>query len=223
MSVLALVPAAGDGVRLGVGVPEALVRVGGIPLVVRAVRSLLGSGVVDHVLVAVREADLAGMRKLFAEFPAVDLVVGGADRTSSVAAALHCGVRRYPDARTVLVHDAARALTPPVLVNSLVKAVAGGVRAVIPVLPVADTIKQASDAGSVRGTVDRSALRTAQTPQAFDRALLERAYADVSVGMDDAGLVERLGEPVHTVPGDPLAFKITTPWDLRIAELLVGS
>jgi 2-C-methyl-D-erythritol 4-phosphate cytidylyltransferase len=243
LSVLALVPAAGDGVRLGAGMPKALVRVGGVPLVVRAVRGLLDSGSVDHVLVAVRDADLAVMRALFADvsgsFPAgdparIEVVTGGADRASSVAAALWCGARRYPEADTVLVHDAARALTPPALVASLVAAIEGGADAVIPVLPVADTVKEVDVAGAVIGTADRSVLRTVQTPQAFRLALLRRAYLQAGydpdvgsagaavVATDDAGLVERLGEPVHTVPGDPLAFKITTAWDLRIAELLAA-
>jgi 2-C-methyl-D-erythritol 4-phosphate cytidylyltransferase len=241
LSVLALVPAAGDGVRLGAGMPKALVQLGGVPLVVRAVRGLLDSGSVDHVLVAVRKADMADVRELFAdrsgdrpsgELSRIEMVAGGADRGSSVAAALWFGARRYPEAHTVLVHDAARALTPPALVSSLVAAVAGGADAVVPVLPVADTIKEVDVAGAVIGTADRSALRAVQTPQAFRLALLRRAYTQAgydpdghhtgsaAVVTDDAGLVERLGEPVHTVPGDPLAFKITTAWDLRIAELM---
>jgi 2-C-methyl-D-erythritol 4-phosphate cytidylyltransferase len=249
LSVLALVPAAGDGVRLGAGMPKALVQLGGVPLVVRAVRGLLDSGSVDHVLVAVRKADMADVRELFAdrsgdrpsgELSRIEMVAGGADRGSSVAAALWFGARRYPEAHTVLVHDAARALTPPALVSSLVAAVAGGADAVVPVLPVADTIKEVDVAGAVIGTADRSVLRAVQTPQAFRLALLQRAYRAAgfdpdspggpdssgpgsgSVATDDAGLVERLGVPVHTVPGDPLAFKITTAWDLRIAELLVS-
>ncbi|MDT7583526.1 MAG: 2-C-methyl-D-erythritol 4-phosphate cytidylyltransferase [Pseudonocardiales bacterium] len=246
--MLALVPAAGDGVRLGAGMPKALVQLGGVPLVVRAVRGLLDSGSVDHVLVAVRKADMADVRELFAdlgdrpsgELSRIEMVAGGADRGSSVAAALWFGARRYPEAHTVLVHDAARALTPPALVSSLVAAVAGGADAVVPVLPVADTIKEVDVAGAVIGTADRSALRAVQTPQAFRLALLQRAYRAAgfdpdspggpdssgpgsgSLATDDAGLVERLGVPVHTVPGDPLAFKITTAWDLRIAELLVS-
>jgi 2-C-methyl-D-erythritol 4-phosphate cytidylyltransferase len=254
LSVLALVPAAGDGVRLGAGMPKALVPLGGIPLVVRAVRGLLDSGSVDHVLVAVREGDVARVRSLFAGRPGqrpvgdaarIEVLTGGADRFSSVAAALCFGARQHPEAHTVLVHDASHALTPPELVRILVASVAGGADAVVPVLPVADTVKEVDADGRVLGTADRSALRTVQTPQAFRTALLCRAYREAGfdpecpatpsvsaddaaplvsplVSVDDAGLVERLGEPVHTVPGDPLAFKITTAWDLRVAELLVS-
>jgi 2-C-methyl-D-erythritol 4-phosphate cytidylyltransferase len=237
LSVLALVPAAGDGVRLTAGMPKALVPLGGVPLVVHAVRGLLGSGAVDHVLVAVREKDLDQVSVLFAEHLGddagrVEVVPGGADRCCSVAAALWLGARRYPAADAVLVHDAARALTPPAMVRRLVTAVGEGADAVIPVLPLADTVKEVDAAGTVLGTADRSVLRAVQTPQAFRLELLRRAYRAAgydpehpgprAAATDDAGLVERLGEPVRTVPGDPWAFKITTPWDLRIAELLVA-
>lgn len=225
MSVLALVPAAGDDVQQDVGMPEVMLPVGGIPLVVRAVQGLLSSGVVDHVLVLARQADLATICSLFAATPAVEVITGGTDRISSVGGALRYGERRFPSARIVLVHDAARALTPPALVCSVVSAVAGGVDAVVPVLPVADTVKDVDSRGAVRGTVDRSALRTVQTPRAFRLSLLRRAYQEATGSdvIDEMGLVERLGEQVHTVPGDPLAFKISTPWDLRVAELMVKS
>ncbi|MBV9314151.1 MAG: 2-C-methyl-D-erythritol 4-phosphate cytidylyltransferase [Pseudonocardia sp.] len=230
MSVLALVPAAGDGVRLGAGVPKALVRLGGVPLVVRAVDGLLASEAVQAIVVAVRAVDLAVVRELLAgRCGQIEVIVGGADRSSSVRAALWYGLHRFPATRTVLVHDAARALTPPGMIASLVAAVEAGWSAVVPVLPLADTVKELNPVGVVLGTVDRSVLRAVQTPQAFEVSLVRRAYGlaesdpGASAVTDDAGLVERLGEPVHTVPGDPLAFKITTPWDLRVAELVVGS
>ena len=225
--MLALVPAAGEGSRLGASVPKALVPLGGVPLVVRAVRSLLGSAAVDHVLVAARDVDAtrAALADARIDPEHWSVVLGGADRGASVAAALAEGLRRFPKAHTVLVHDAARALTPPKLVAALVAAIADGCDAVVPVLPLADTVKKVDPSGAVLGTADRSVLRAAQTPQAFRAPLLCRAYAEAGAGApstDDAGLVERLGEPVRTLPGDPLAFKITTPWDLRIAELLVA-
>jgi 2-C-methyl-D-erythritol 4-phosphate cytidylyltransferase len=222
LSVLALVSAAGDGGRLGTGLPQALVCLGGVPMVVRAVRGLLESGVVDHVQVAVRDADLDKISALFAAAEAVDVAVCGPDRACSVGAALRDGLRRCPGADIVLVHDAARALTPATLVRSLVAAVSEGMDAVLPVLPVADTVKAIDADGAVEHTLDRSTLRAVQTPWAFRRSVLEGAYA-ADPAAADAGLVERLGVPVHTVPGDPLAFKVTTRWDLRLAELLAGS
>src|SRR5439155_26395945 len=118
----------------------------------------------------------------------------------------------------VLVHDAARALAPTDLVERVAAAVRAGHAAVIPLLPVVDTVKQVDLAGSVIGTVDRSALRIVQTPQGFRRSVLAQAHAAaVDEHTDDAGLVEKLGIPVTTVPGDDAAFKITTSADLARA------
>jgi 2-C-methyl-D-erythritol 4-phosphate cytidylyltransferase len=150
----------------------------------------------------------------------IRVVPGGATRQESVALALaalpeDCGI--------VLVHDAARALTPVELVESVVAAVRSGREAVIPVLPVADTVKSV-DGAVVTGTVDRSQLRAVQTPQGFTREVLAKAHAAAdpeAPATDDAGLVEALGLPVHTVPGHAEAFKVTTPFDLVLAEAVL--
>ncbi|WP_214367749.1 2-C-methyl-D-erythritol 4-phosphate cytidylyltransferase [Pseudonocardia sp. H11422] len=246
MSVVAVVPAAGSGQRLGAALPKAFVPVGGVPILVRAVDGLLCSGVVDRVVVAVPADQVDAARSLLAGRP-VMVVAGGSDRTDSVRNALHAidgasgGERVHGgeragthagDAHTddtpgadhiVLVHDAARPLAPPELTAAVVAAVRSGRHAVVPVLPLADTVKQVDGAGRVHGTVDRSVLRAVQTPQGFTRALLDRAYAAAGpTATDDAGLVEALGEPVHTVPGHASAFKVTTPWDLELAEMLLA-
>ncbi|HEV7471086.1 MAG TPA: 2-C-methyl-D-erythritol 4-phosphate cytidylyltransferase [Pseudonocardia sp.] len=236
MNVAAIVPAAGSGVRLGAGVPKAFVELVGVPIVVRAVEGLLASGVVDQVVVAVPEPLRDEACALFDGRP-VTVIVGGQDRTTSVRKALDvlCGAlphRAHVGERSdgppgdgphvVLVHDAARPLTPAALVASVVAAVEAGNGAVVPALPLADTVKQVDPAGVVHSTVDRTVLRAVQTPQGFRRDVLERAYAAAGESAtDDAGLVEALGEVVVTVPGDARAFKVTTAWDLRIAELLV--
>ncbi|WP_181783522.1 2-C-methyl-D-erythritol 4-phosphate cytidylyltransferase [Pseudonocardia pini] len=231
MTVAAVVPAAGSGTRLGAGAPKAFVPLAGVPVVVRAVEGLLRSGAVDEVLVGVPEALVDQARLLFAGRP-VTVLAGGAERTATVRLALellavHGGERAAtPEghADVVLVHDAARPLTPPALIASVVAAVRAGHPAVVPVLPVADTVKRVTPDGIVESTVDRSVLRAVQTPQGFAFATLWAAYAASDVdaaATDDAGLVERVGEKVHTVPGDPAAFKVTTPWDLHIAELLL--
>ncbi len=127
-----------------------------------------------------------------------------------------------PDAAYFLVHDAARALTPPELIARVAAELRAGRPAVVPGLPVADTIKSVDTAGVVTGTPDRAQLRAIQTPQGFAAGLLRSAYATEGVqATDDAGLVERLGVGVHTIPGDPLAFKITTPLDLRLADAVL--
>ncbi|WP_197519930.1 2-C-methyl-D-erythritol 4-phosphate cytidylyltransferase [Pseudonocardia sp. HH130630-07] len=218
MSVVAVVPAAGSGVRLGAGMPKAFVELSGVPMLVRAVDGLLAPGVVDHVVVVVPGDQVAAAGPMFGDRP-VTVVPGGADRTASVAAGLAV---LGPGTEVVLVHDAARPLTPPDVVRRVVAAVRAGAPAVIPVLPVPDTVKTVDGAGVVVSTVDRSALRAVQTPQGFRAGDLRRAYAGTpDPRTDDAGLVEAIGDPVRTVDGDPLAFKVTTAWDLRIAELLL--
>jgi 2-C-methyl-D-erythritol 4-phosphate cytidylyltransferase len=154
----------------------------------------------------------------------VRVVNGGATRQASVAAALAA----VPDGYSiVLVHDAARAFAPPDLVERVVAAVRGGHDAVIPVLPVVDTIKQIDVEGFVTATPERAALRAVQTPQGFRRTVLEQAHRVVVDGenvtaTDDAALVERIGVRVFCVPGSEAALKITRPADLATAELLAA-
>jgi len=149
------------------------------------------------------------------------IVAGGADRTESVRLALAA----IGDAEFVLVHDAARALTPSSLIVRVVTALQSGHPAVVPGLPVSDTIKAVDANGVVLGTPERSGLRAVQTPQGFQTAVLRRAYERAGAGgfTDDASLVESIGTPVQMVEGDPLAFKITTPNDLLLAEALLGA
>jgi 2-C-methyl-D-erythritol 4-phosphate cytidylyltransferase / 2-C-methyl-D-erythritol 2,4-cyclodiphosphate synthase len=225
----ALVPAAGRGERLGPGAPKALRTIGGEPILLHAVRGLLASGEVDLVVVAAppTEAGIAAVARILAGLDPVLIVPGGGTRQQSVALALAAVPEQGYD--VILVHDAARALTPPATIAAVVAAVRSGLPAVIPVLPVADTIKSAvpgeDPAGfpTVGKTVDRSGLRAVQTPQGFRRDLLIRAHAAAGHdATDDAGLVESLGEPVSMIPGHVEAFKVTTPFDLVLAEAVLG-
>ncbi|ADG77240.1 2-C-methyl-D-erythritol 4-phosphate cytidylyltransferase [Tsukamurella paurometabola] len=215
MTVVALVPAAGQGTRLGLNRPKAFVTLQGRSLLERAVDGLFASGAVDEVVVMV-PADLVDDAR--ALVPRARVVVGGAERTDSVRA----GLAAAGDADLVLVHDAARPLTPGPMIHRVVAALREGASAVIPVLPVADTIKRVDAGGAVAATVDRADLRAVQTPQGFTAQALRAAYdaAPNESATDDAGLVERAGGTVATVTGDPLAMKITTAFDLRIAEVL---
>lgn len=225
MKVVALVPAAGRGERLGVGVPKALVPVLGESLLVRAVRGLLASGRVHHVVVAAPPDEPETVRAAVEPLgAAVHVVPGGSERTESVRLALAEAERLVPDVGAVLVHDAARAFTPVSVIHDVVRAVEDGACAVVPVLPVADTVKQVDARHRVTATVDRSRLRTVQTPQGFTMDTLRAAYEDVgSVATDDAGLVERTGAPVVTVPGHAHALKITTSFDLAVAEAVLAA
>ncbi|MEU7630695.1 2-C-methyl-D-erythritol 4-phosphate cytidylyltransferase [Nocardia sp. NPDC049220] len=216
--VVALVPAAGRGVRLGESIPKAFVTVGGTPMVRLAVEGLIASGVVDRIIVMVPTELVDSAVALLPPSGSVQVVVGGAERIDSVRA----GVAAAPDAAYFLVHDAARALTPPELIARVVAELRTGHRAVIPGLPVTDTIKAVDPTGTVTGTPDRAQLRAIQTPQGFAAELLRSAYAAEGVqATDDAGLVERFGVQVRTIPGDPMAFKITTRLDLVLANAVL--
>ncbi|EWC62163.1 2-C-methyl-D-erythritol 4-phosphate cytidylyltransferase [Actinokineospora spheciospongiae] len=224
MSTVVLVPAAGRGERLGHGMPKALVPVRGVALLVHAVRGLLNAGRVRHVVVAAPPAEVGATEALLREHGLrAEVVPGGADRTESVRLALRHALAVHPDVRVVLVHDAARAFTPPAVVDAVVAAVEAGAPAVIPVLPMADTVKRVDIDEVVQDTPDRAALRVVQTPQGFAVDTLSRAYALAGdSATDDAGLVEKLGVPVLAIPGHPYAMKITTPFDLAIAEAVLA-
>lgn len=218
---VAVVPAAGSGERLAAGVPKAFYQLDGRTLIERAVEGLLKSGVVDRVVVAV-PADRTDRAKLILGRDAT-VVAGGANRVESVARALAAVADpELPD--FVLVHDAARALTPPDLVIRVVELLRAGHLAVIPVLPLSDTVKVVDANGAVLGTPERAGLRAVQTPQGFATDLLLRAYQQAGTAdfTDDASLVEHIGGQVQVVDGDPLAFKITTRLDLLLAQAIVA-
>jgi 2-C-methyl-D-erythritol 4-phosphate cytidylyltransferase len=212
-----IVAAAGSGLRLGADQPKALVPLAGRPLVCWAVDALLAGGVAEVVVAVPADERAAFAAALGSD---VRLIDGGPSRTASVRAAL-CAVA---DAEAVLVHDAARPLTPPDVVARVLAALASGAPAVVPVLPVVDTTVIVDGDGIVTATPDRSALRRVQTPQGFARVVLEDAYGALPVGAeltDDAAVVRANGIPVSTVAGDERAAKVTVAHDLALAELQV--
>jgi 2-C-methyl-D-erythritol 4-phosphate cytidylyltransferase len=227
--VAVLVPAAGLGTRLGAGGPKALRELAGVPLLVHAVRRLAEAPSVGAIVVAAPPGAEAAVRNLLATaLPecgvtqtaiAVRVVTGGASRQLSVAAALAAAPASYP---IILVHDAARAFAPADLIERVAAAVRSGHPAVVPLLPVVDTIKQVDESGHVVATMDRSVLRAVQTPQGFRRDILMAGHGAAADALtDDAGLVEKLGVRVFGVLGDQAAMKITRPADLALAELLL--
>lgn len=222
--VAAIVPAAGRGERLGPGAPKALRLLGGLPLLVHAVRSLAQSRMVDLVVVAAPRDEVGEVRSLLAGYEAgadVQVVPGGSTRQRSVGLAL-ASLPQSVD--VVLVHDAARPLAPAELADAVTAAVREGHPAVVPVLPLSDTVKRIDDSGLVTQTLDRELLRAVQTPQGFRRQVLADAHARVgdSEATDDAGLVERDGVTVHVVSGSEEAFKVTRPLDLVMAEAVLA-
>ena len=220
--IAVVVVAAGSGSRLGADVPKAFVSLGGSTLLERSVHAAAGMSERPQLIVVAPEAlrseaeELAGA----AFRGAVHVATGGETRQQSVAAGL---ALLAPSVQIVLVHDAARALTPSSLFDAVAAEVDARRHGVIPGLPVSDTIKRVGPAGEVHETVDRSALSAVQTPQGFPRDLLVAAYrAATADETDDAALITASGGEVSVIPGEPLAFKITTAADLHRARQLVG-
>ncbi|MDO5025127.1 MAG: 2-C-methyl-D-erythritol 4-phosphate cytidylyltransferase [Trueperella sp.] len=252
----AVIAGAGSGTRLGADRPKALVLLAGEPLIVHAVRTMRAAGVANVVVTVPAAVQDEFSQALAAAELSAELVVGGSSRQESVANGLAAVTTEF-----VLVHDAARALTSVAIVRRVMAALLAGNRAVVPAVPVADTVKVVAGAETpsdqadqlpadqppaeptvvavakpepeleqVLGTLNRSSLRAVQTPQGFSTELLRTAHAagitrhlaDSAPAPDDAALVEEIGEPVLLVPGGQEAMKITTAFDLAVAELMAG-
>jgi 2-C-methyl-D-erythritol 4-phosphate cytidylyltransferase len=204
---IAVLVAAGRGERLGAERPKAFVMLGGKPMLQWSIDALAPA--VEHVMVALPAGADAP--------PGTIGAPGGEHRSQSVRNAL----RAAPDGDPVVVHDAARPLITAELVAGAIAALDSDHDAAIAAAPVSDTVKEV-DGDEVRRTVPREHLWAVQTPQVFRRATLERAL-DVSDDVlaratDDAWLVERIGGRVKVVPFPPDNIKVTSPFDLEIAE-----
>ncbi|MEX0150955.1 2-C-methyl-D-erythritol 4-phosphate cytidylyltransferase [Microbacterium sp. LMI1-1-1.1] len=218
-----IVVAAGSGTRLNAGGPKAFVGIDEHSILRHALRGVFAAERAQVVVVApaglegeaLTEAlSVAGDRQ-----DLVTVVPGGVTRQQSVLAGL---AALWGDVDLVLVHDAARAFTPPVVFDRVIASLSGGAPAVIPVVPVVDTIKRVAADGAIVEGVDRAELAAAQTPQGFRRDVLAAAAAAVDADhTDDASLVAAAGHPVVTVAGDERSFKITTGADLERARALL--
>lgn len=222
---VALIVAAGRGERLGFGGPKALVTIAGRPMLEWSVAALQLVSDVEQIVVAL-PAD-----RLRAAPSGTVAVAGGQTRSQSVLAAL----RAAGDADVVVVHDAARPLvTAQLFSDAIALLTRSGADAVVAAAPVTDTIKQAAYEGHAQGreilrvtaTLERSTLWAVQTPQVFRRDVLQRALSAkpelLALATDDAWLVEREGGSVRLLPAPEENFKITTPLDMRVAELLLS-
>ncbi|WP_144874018.1 2-C-methyl-D-erythritol 4-phosphate cytidylyltransferase [Microbacterium sp. 1.5R] len=220
-----IVVAAGSGTRLDGGAPKAFVGIDVHSILRHALDGVFAAAPAQVIVVAPSgfEGD-AETELRAAAGDRIDLgrvVTGGGTRQQSVAAGLDA---LWGDVRTVLVHDAARALTPPALIDA-VRAAVDADTGILPTLPVVDTLKRV-DGDEVVGPIDRSELAAAQTPQGFPRPLLERAYeralADGVEYTDDAALFAAAGHTVRHIDGSARGFKITTPADLERARHLLA-
>jgi 2-C-methyl-D-erythritol 4-phosphate cytidylyltransferase len=211
-----VIAAAGSGQRLGAGGPKAFVALAGRPMLEWSLDAFRSASTIGEIVVAAPPSEHDSVTD-----QGVVAVAGGEHRSESVANALALCAGEF-----VVVHDAARPLVTPGLIDAMVEELAAEEDAagVIAATQVTDTIKQVGDEGQVERTLDRSGLWAVQTPQAFRADALREALADpdsLPAASDDAMLVERRGGRVVVHSTSPDNIKVTTPYDLRVAELLL--
>ena len=206
----AIIAAAGMGHRLGANLPKSLVKLIDKTLLEHAVANL--APVAQLLIVTAPAGYEKEYKKLLGE--EVEVITGGVLRSDSIRIAIAKIPNNY---EYVLVHDAARALASTRLASEVINQLIRGQQAVIPTLEVIDTIKEVDNQGYVRNTLNRSALKIVQTPQGFNRSVLERAHQASEDATDDAALVEAIGIKVKTIAGEDQAFKITTKGDIKTA------
>jgi 2-C-methyl-D-erythritol 4-phosphate cytidylyltransferase len=219
----AIVLAAGVGRRIGAEEPKAFLAIGGRTMLAVSAAAAAASPAIGSLVIAAppgwEDRATAEVRDLGAP---VEVVTGGLTRQASVRIALEAVGDR---SRWVAVHDAARPFAPPELFTEVLRAVLAGAVGAVPVVPIADTVKRVRD-GAVVGTEARAELALAQTPQAFETAILREAHeraARAGIDLtDDAAILEWAGHTVVTVAGDQMNFKITTLMDLALAGSRIG-
>lgn len=225
----AILPAAGTGQRFGGSTPKQFVELGGKPILVRTVSTILSMPGIVGVVVAVSRDQLQPTKEMLGvHIPVhggapIDVVEGCQERYLTIQQALNHPTAHRAD--IVVVHDAVRPLTSTRLFQAVIKG-AEDYGACIPALAIPDTVKVVDEDGLITTTLDRHHLRRIQTPQAFQRTVLDAAYRALDgtyLPTDDASVVERIGGHVFTVVGEETNLKITTPVDLAFAEYLLGT
>jgi 2-C-methyl-D-erythritol 4-phosphate cytidylyltransferase len=224
MSVVAIIPAAGVGLRMGGQTPKQFLSLEGVPIFVHTLRKFVAAEAVREIILGLRPEDMerAASEVERERFPKpVRVVEGGASRQETVSRAL---AEVPPETELVLVHDAVRPFVELHLIQRVIEAAAKGGAAILGI-PSVDTVKQI-DRQTVMGTIPRERIVLAQTPQAFRypilREAVERAAADGFAGTDESSLVERLGYTVAVIMGSDRNIKITKPSDLPLARLYIA-
>ena len=223
MKVGAIIPAAGRGKRIGASVPKQFLEIQGRPLLHHTLTVFASCKLIDYVVLVMPRTDVDEMGEDWLNKYEIvrEVVVGGKQRQDSV----YNGFNSLEEGTDiVVVHDGVRPFTTPQMIIATVEA-AQQHGAAITAIPVSDTVKQAAD-GFVTQTVPRDGLWRVQTPQAFQRRLLQQAFKkakkDSYYGTDEGSLVEYLGERVKIVPGSELNIKITRKEDLVLGESLLS-
>jgi 2-C-methyl-D-erythritol 4-phosphate cytidylyltransferase len=224
MSVVAIIPAAGVGIRMGGETPKQFLSLEGVPIFIHTLRKFAASDAIDEVYLALRDGDLERAtrdidREHFSK--PVRMVLGGATRQETVARAL---AELPPPTEVVVIHDAVRPFIELEMIRRVTEAARKDGAAILGV-PSVDTVKQV-ERQTILGTIPRERIVLAQTPQAFRYSILKEAFAraevDGFVGTDESSLVERTGQPVLVLMGSDRNIKITKPSDLPLARLYIA-
>ena len=216
----AVIVAAGSASRMG-GIDKVMAPLGGEPMILRTVRTFQNCGAIKEIVIVTREDLILPITELCGGFDKVRAVVRGGD---SRQASVKLGLSAFTDKmELVAVHDGARPLVSQAVIDRTIRA-AHTYGGAAPVVSVKDTIK-VFEGGFIASTPDRETLRAVQTPQVFDldllRGALEKADKDGAAVTDDCSAVERLGLKIRLVEGEERNLKVTTPMDLKIAEMLL--
>ncbi len=222
MAYQVIIPAAGQGKRMGAGYNKLLLKLGGIPILIHTLKVFENDRECKGIILSISPTDEVPFRKLISDYQikkVTSIVYGGKERQDSV----YNGLKVAEPEGIILVHDAARPFIRTELIHRSVRAAEEHGAAIVAV-PVKDTIKKVED-HVVSETIERSGLWAVQTPQAFRVSLLRRAFQkavqDRFTGTDDASLVERLNWPVAIVEGDYDNIKLTTSEDMYFAEAIL--
>ncbi|HEV2234753.1 MAG TPA: 2-C-methyl-D-erythritol 4-phosphate cytidylyltransferase [Terriglobia bacterium] len=224
MSVLAIIPAAGVGVRMGGGTPKQFLSLEGVPIFVHTLRKFVAAHSIDEIFLALRAEDMERVhqdidREHFSK--TVRLVAGGPTRQETVALAL---AEASEGTEVVVVHDAVRPFIELEMIGRVVETARKDGAAILGI-PSVDTVKQV-ERQTILGTIPRERIVLAQTPQAFRCNIIQEAFAranaDGFIGTDESSLVERLGHPVTVLMGSDRNIKITKPSDLPLARLYIA-
>ncbi|MBH8561456.1 2-C-methyl-D-erythritol 4-phosphate cytidylyltransferase [Nostoc sp. CENA67] len=221
-----LIPAAGIGKRMGSNRNKLLLEVRSQPIIAWTLKAAAAAGTIEWIGIISQPTDWPDFKAILADLKLskpVELIIGGSTRQESV----YNGLQALPAAaEQVLIHDGARCLVTPDLLNSCAQAIRQ-CPGLIAAVPVKDTIKVVDENGIIQSTPDRQQLWAAQTPQGFNVKLLKQCHAEgVRQGWevtDDAALFEMCGIEVQIVPGEETNLKVTTPQDLAIAEFILSS
>jgi len=215
-----VIAAAGQGKRMGAKIPKQFIELKGKPVLYHSICLFNEHPFIQEIVVVTSKEDIAQTEEITKDLTHVTVVEGGKERQESVL----CGLKALRNSEFVLIHDAARPFATQDLINRLIARVAE-TGAVIPAVPVKDTIKVVNEKREVQSTPPRQSLWAVQTPQAFRLSTILEAHHWAQerqfLGTDDATLLEAKGLTVHVIDGEYSNIKLTTPEDLQVAEKII--